>query len=70
MRVIPLHTLLFWILATLNFVSGRAPCIEDHDVGGIAQRWLNAFATGGLHTLPDAVTENVRKTLPDSQPIC
>ena len=36
-------------------------CIQDHEVEGIAQRWLNAFATGGLHTLDSAVTENVRQ---------
>ena len=35
-------------------------CIQDNEVQGIAQRWLNAFATGGLDTLDSAVTENVR----------
>ena len=35
-------------------------CIQDNEVHGIAQRWLDAFATGGLHTLGSAVTENVR----------
>lgn len=40
--------------------SPRGTCIQDNEVQGIAQRWLNAFATGGLHTLDSAVTENVR----------
>ena len=39
-------------------------CIQDNEVEGIAQRWLNAFATGGLPTLDSAVTENVRPNLP------
>lgn len=34
-------------------------CITNSTVEGIAQRWLNAFATGGLSTLSDAVTENI-----------
>ena len=41
--------------------SPRGGCIHDNEVEGIAQRWLNAFATGGLHTLDSAVTENVRQ---------
>lgn len=41
-------------------------CIQDNEVEGIAQRWLNAFATGGLPTLDSAVTENVRQTLSSS----
>ncbi|KAL9071085.1 MAG: hypothetical protein Q9161_004424 [Pseudevernia consocians] len=39
--------------------SPRGGCIHDNEVEGIAQRWLNAFATGGLHTLDSAVTENI-----------
>ena len=39
-------------------------CIQDNEVEGIAQRWLNAFATGGLNTLDSAVTENVRRFKP------
>lgn len=39
-------------------------CVQDNEVQGIAQRWLNAFATGGLQTLDSAVTENVRWVKP------
>ena len=38
-------------------------CIQDNEVLAIAQRWLDAFATGGLHTLDLAVTENVRQDI-------
>jgi len=34
-------------------------CIADYEVGGIASRWLNAFATGGLPGLDKAVTQDV-----------
>ena len=39
-------------------------CIQDNEVEGIAQRWLDAFATGGINTLDSAVTENVRRVKP------
>ena len=38
-------------------------CIQDNEVEGIAQRWLDAFATGGLPTLDSAVTENVSRVI-------
>ena len=44
------------ILATAQ----NGTCIADNEVEGIAQRWLNAFATGGLSGLPEAVTSDVR----------
>ena len=44
--------------------SRDGTCIQDDEVGGIAQRWLDAFATGGLDTLDLAVTENVRRVKP------
>ena len=58
------HALLLCILATITLVHGQLSCILDGEVEGIAQRWLNAFATGGLATLSSAVTENVRKLIP------
>ena len=62
MKSMRVYALLLCILATIALAGGQAPpCIEDSEVGGIAQRWLNAFATGGLSTLSDAVTENVRE---------
>ena len=63
MNSLRVYALLLCILATIALAGGQAPpCIEDSEVGGIAQRWLNAFATGGLSTLSDAVTENVRES--------
>lgn len=44
--------------------SRRSTCIQDNEVEGIAHRWLDAFATGGLSTLDSAVTENVRWVKP------
>lgn len=61
MQTTRVYALLLCILATIALVRGQAPCIEDSEVEGIAQRWLNAFATGGISTLSDAVTENVRE---------
>ena len=56
------HALLLCILATITLVHGQLSCISDGEVEEIAQRWLNAFATGGLSTLSSAVTENVRES--------
>lgn len=65
------HTLLLCLLPTQTPAHPSPPstdgspygtCIQDNEVEGIAQRWLNAFASGGLHTLDSAVTENVRQT--------
>ena len=53
------YALLLCIVAAIALVRGQAPCIEDSEVEGIAQRWLNAFATGGISTLSDAVTQDV-----------
>ena len=61
MNTTPVYALLLCILATIALARGQMPCIEDSEVGGIAQRWLNAFATGGLSSLSDAVTENVHE---------
>ena len=44
--------------------SRRGTCIQDNEVESIAQRWLDAFATGGISTLDSAVTENVRWVKP------
>ncbi len=63
MKTTRAYALLLSILATIALARGQAPCIEDSEVEGIAQRWLNAFATGGLSTLSDAVTDNVRKKI-------
>ena len=69
MKTTRANALLLCILATIALSCGQAPCIEDSAVEGIAQRWLNAFATGGLSTLSDAVTENVREILLTCVPI-
>lgn len=61
MKTTRAYALLLCILATIALARSQVQCIEDSEVEGIAQRWLNAFATGGLSTLSDAVTENVRK---------
>ena len=61
MKTPRLYALLLCILATITLVHGQLGCISDSEVEGIAQRWLNAFATGGLSTLSGAVTENVRE---------
>lgn len=61
MKLSYIHTLLLFFLPTLPSAHGSpcGSCIQDNEVEGIAQRWLNAFATGGLDTLDSAVTENV-----------
>ncbi|CAF9903849.1 MAG: hypothetical protein ALECFALPRED_003009 [Alectoria fallacina] len=68
MKLSYIHTLLVCFLPTLTLAhpspsstegSPCGTCIQDNEVEGIAQRWLNAFATGGLHTLDSAVTENI-----------
>ena len=66
-----LQTFLLCVLLTLTSSAHHSTsstdgspcgtCIQDNEVEGIAQRWLNAFATGGLNTLDSAVTENVRR---------
>ena len=61
MKTTRAYALLLCILATIALARSQVQCIEDSEVEGIAQRWLNAFATGGLSTLSDAVTENVRE---------
>ena len=60
MKTTRAYAMLLCIVATIALAYGQAPCIQDSAVEGIAQRWLNAFATGGLSNLSDAVTENVR----------
>ena len=67
MRLSYVRTFLIWILATLNSACACGTCIEYHQVESIAQRWLNDFAAGALHTLPEAVTENFAITLENSQ---
>ena len=70
-----IQTFLLLLLPTLTSSAHRHPtssgdgtscgtCIQDNEVEGIAQRWLDAFATGGLDTLDSAVTENVRRVKP------
>ena len=61
MKLSYIHTLLLCFLPILTSAHGShcGTCIQDNEVEGIAQRWLNAFATGGLDTLDSAVTENV-----------
>ena len=56
-----MYTLLLSLAAS---VAAKSPsqnltCIADSEVEGIAHRWLNAFATGGIGGLPDAVTNDV-----------
>ena len=72
MKLSYLQTLLLcFVLPITSACSSHSPaegspcgtCIQDHEVEGIAQRWLDAFATGGIHTLDSAVTENVRQIL-------
>lgn len=68
MKLSYIHTLLCFLPTLTSAYPSQTPtdgspcgtCIQDNEVEGIAQRWLNAFATGGLHTLDSAVTENVR----------
>lgn len=51
----------FALLSTITQVGATCgSCIQDHEVQGIASRWLNSFATGGLGNLPNAATKNVR----------
>ena len=57
------YALLLCILASISLVRGQSSCISDSEVERIAQRWLNAFATGGISTLSSAVTENVRELI-------
>ena len=69
-----IQTFFFCVLPTLassaNHSTSSADgspcgtCIQDNEVEGIAQRWLDAFATGGLDTLDSAVTDNVRRAKP------
>lgn len=68
MKLSYIQTLLFCFLPILTSAhhsppstgaSPRRTCIQDTEVESIAQRWLNAFATGGLDTLDSIVTENV-----------
>ena len=70
MKLSYIQTFLLCFLPTLTSAHQSPPstdhspcgtCIQDNEVHGIAQRWLDAFATGGLHTLDSAVTENVRQ---------
>lgn len=78
MKISYIHTFLLCFLPTLISAHPSPPstqgspcgsCIQDNEVEGIAQRWLNAFATGGLDTLDSAVTENVGATSFSSCPI-
>ena len=62
MKLSYIQALVFCFLPSLTSARASWTCIQDNEVEGIAQRWLNAFATGGLHTLNSAVTENVRQT--------
>lgn len=59
MKLSYIHALAFCFLPNLTSARASWTCIQDNEVEGIAQRWLNAFATGGLHTLNSAVTENI-----------
>lgn len=68
MKTPRVHALLLCIIATITLVHGSTSCISDSEVEEIAQRWLNAFATGGLSTLSGAVTENVREFIPHLHP--
>ena len=68
MKTPRVHALLLCLLTTITLVHSQGLCISESEVGGIAQRWLNAFATGGLPTLSSAVTENVRKPIPHLHP--
>jgi len=61
MRPSYMYALLLSITATSSALRQNGTCIEENEVEGIAQRWLNAFATGGIGGLPDAVTSDVRK---------
>ena len=61
MRPSYLYTLLFSIVCSTAVAADNGSCIADDEVQGIAQRWLNAFATGGIGGLPEAVTPDVRR---------
>ncbi|KAL6713521.1 hypothetical protein ACLMJK_008986 [Lecanora helva] len=54
-----LYSWLFSIIAATLTAAQNDSCIADNEVEGIAQRWLDAFATGGLKGLPDAVTSDI-----------
>ncbi len=49
-----------FLLCTLATFASARKCIRENEVQGIAQRWLNIFASGGSGGLADAVTGNVR----------
>ena len=53
------------LITTATSTSQKLSCIGEDEVEGIAQRWLNAFATGGINGLPNAVTDNVCKPYQD-----
>lgn len=55
------HPLLFLAISVSSTVAWK--CLVEHEVEGIAQRWLNAFGTNGIGGLANAVTENVRPSL-------
>ena len=59
MKAVYLYTSLFTLIGTTVAVSQNKTCIANDEVQGIAQRWLNAFATGGIGGLPEAVTHDV-----------
>lgn len=62
MKTSYIYTVLLGIIATTFATSHNKSCIENDEVPGIAHRWLNAFATGGIGGLPDAVTNDVRSS--------
>ena len=48
------------VLTTTVYATSQAlTCIGEDEVEGITHRWLNAFSTGGIDGLPNAVTDNV-----------
>jgi len=61
----PLALVLLFLLTTLITACDcdhkcQDNCIRnDQQANQIAQRWLNAFATGGIDTLPQAVTNDI-----------
>ena len=55
--------LAFTVLAVLTalptVLAHHRRCLNDHDAQSISERWLGAFATGGINTLRGIVTDDV-----------
>ena len=55
----PLYSLFALFVAIPAALATCGHCIEDHEAQTISEKWLGAFATDGLPTLGDIVTNDV-----------